>query len=72
MNNRTDKTSIMKGAAAVVAALAFVGALQAAAIKLTAPEEGAAYDTHSSCVKEFLANLEETEGGCRGAGKDLV
>ena len=59
MNNRTDKTSIMKGAAAVVAALAFVGALQAAAIKLTAPEEGAAYDTHSSCVKEFLANFDK-------------
>lgn len=48
-----------KRAVAGFAALAFVGALQAAAIKLAAPEEGAVYDTHSPCVNEFLANFDK-------------
>ena len=47
MNDRTDKSSIMKGAFAGFAALAFAGALQAAAIKLAAPEEGAALESRS-------------------------
>lgn len=34
-------------------------AASAASITLTAPEDGALYDTHSPCVKEFLANFEK-------------
>ena len=48
-----------KRAAAGFAALAFAGTLQAATIKLAAPEEGAVYDTHSPCVNEFLANFDK-------------
>ena len=51
---RLDKLAV-----AGFVALAFVGALQAAAIKLVAPEEGATYDTHSPCVNEFLANFDK-------------
>lgn len=51
---RLDKLAV-----AGFVSLAFAGALQAATIKLTAPEEGAAYDTHSACVKEFLENFDK-------------
>ena len=33
--------------------------LQAASISLVAPDDGATYDTHSPCVKEFYANFEK-------------
>jgi hypothetical protein len=33
--------------------------LQAASISLVAPDDGATYDTHSPCVKEFLANFDK-------------
>ena len=35
------------------------GMLQAASISLVAPDDGATYDTHSPCVKEFYANFEK-------------
>lgn len=44
--------------AAFAAAFAACGA-HAASITLTAPEDGAVYDTHSPCVKEFYANFEK-------------
>ena len=34
-------------------------AATAATITLTAPDDGAVYDTHSPCVKEFFANFEK-------------
>lgn len=46
-------------AVAIAAAFAFAGGLQAATISLTAPDDGAVYDTHSPCVKEFYANFEK-------------
>lgn len=46
-------------AVAIAAAFAFAGGLQAATITLTAPEDGATYDTHSPCVKEFFANFDK-------------
>ena len=44
----------------VLAALLFAASpALAASIALVAPEDGAAYDTHSPCVKEFYANFEK-------------
>ena len=44
--------------AALAAAFAACGA-SAATITLIAPEDGALFDTHSPCVKEFYANFEK-------------
>ena len=44
----------------VLAALLFAASpVLAASIALVAPEDGAAYDTHSPCVKEFYASFEK-------------
>ncbi len=57
MATQAYKTSL--AAVAAFMAVAFSGALHAETIALTAPEDGAVYDTHSPCVKEFYANFEK-------------
>ncbi len=58
---KTNKTTFtgFTAAFACAASIALSGTLGAETIKLTAPEDGAVYDTHSPCVKEFYANFEK-------------
>ena len=51
---RLDKLAV-----AGFVSLLSAGMLQAASISLVAPDDGATYDTHSPCVKEFYANFEK-------------